>query len=89
MPTILHDNNTGQQAAQRTSREISRNVATALRVAGITQRDAATRSGVPLTVWSRGLTGASPLLCTALFAPSQVLGTTSADILCTTEANAM
>ncbi len=62
LPTILHDNNTDQQAAEQTSREISRNVATALRVAGITQRDAATRNGIPLTAWSRRLTGASPLL---------------------------
>jgi len=51
--TNLHDNNTDQQAAEQTSREISRNVATALGAAGITQRDAATRSGIPLTAWSR------------------------------------
>lgn len=38
MPTILHDNNADQQAAEQTSREISRNVATALRAAGVTQR---------------------------------------------------
>ncbi|MGV8973025.1 MAG: hypothetical protein ACOH10_11950 [Rhodoglobus sp.] len=47
MPTILHDNNTDQRAAEQTSREISRNVATALRTAGITQRDAATRDDIP------------------------------------------
>ncbi len=56
MPTILHDNNADQQAAEQTSLEISRNVDTALRAAGITQRDAATRSGIPLTAWSRRLT---------------------------------
>lgn len=37
MPTILHDNNTDQQAAEQTSCEISRNVAMALRATGITQ----------------------------------------------------
>ncbi len=88
MPTILHDNNTDQQAAEQTSREISRNVATAFRAAGTTQRYAATRSRIPLIALSRRLTGASPLLCTGLFALAQVLGTTSADILRTTEANA-
>jgi hypothetical protein len=35
MPAILHETKTDQQAAEETSREISRIVATALRAAGI------------------------------------------------------
>jgi transcriptional regulator with XRE-family HTH domain len=61
---------------EQTSREISRTVAEALRVAGISQRSAAEATGIPLTTLSRRLTGAAPFLVTELFSLAKVLGTT-------------
>jgi transcriptional regulator with XRE-family HTH domain len=61
---------------EQTSREISRTVSEALRVAGISQRSAADLTGIPLTTLNRRLTGAAPFLVTELYSLAKVLGTT-------------
>lgn len=61
---------------EQTSREISRTVSEALRVAGISQRSAAEQTGIPLTTLSRRLTGAAPFLVTELAVLAKVLDTT-------------
>jgi hypothetical protein len=57
MPTILHDNNTDQLAAEQTSCEISRNVAMALRATGITQSGQAPATGFAVVARRRSSPG--------------------------------
>lgn len=56
------------------SRGLARVISKALRDAGISQRDAAAKTGIPLTTLSRRLTGASPLLVTELHALASLVG---------------
>ena len=58
------------------SAQISAHVANLLASAGISQRTAATQTGIPLTTLSRRLTGASPFLVTELAVLAKVLDTT-------------
>lgn len=62
------------------SRAVARAVSDALRAAGVSQRDAAERSGIPLTTLSRRLTGASPLLYTELVALAGLAGVTVTEL---------
>ena len=56
-----------------TSLGIAATVSAALREAGISQRDAATRTGIPINTLSRRLTGYSPFLVTELAALADLL----------------
>ena len=51
-------------------------VSKALAAAGISQRTASDRAGIPLTTLSRRLTGRSPFTSTELFVLASVAGTT-------------
>lgn len=61
---------------ENTSRGIATAVKLALKDAGISRRDAAERTGIPLTTLQRRLTGASPFLVTELAALASLTGTT-------------
>ena len=64
-----------------TSRSIAAAVSAALKEAGIAQRDAAARSGIPLTTLSRRLTGNSPFTVTELAILADLCGLTVADFI--------
>ena len=55
-------------------------VSAALREAGISQREAAARTGIPLATLSRRLTGHSPFLITELSLVAKVAGLTLLDV---------
>jgi len=59
-----------------TSRGIAATVSAALRDAGISQRDAAARTGIAINTLSRRLTGNSPFLVTELALIAELLDTT-------------
>lgn len=61
---------------ESTSAGIAAAVRAALDRAGITRRDAALRTGIPLTTLQRRLTGRSPFLVTELSALASLTGTT-------------
>lgn len=71
-----------------TSRGISQAVSSALKAAGISQREAAERSGIPITTLSRRLTGNSPFLVTELAVLASMVGTTVSELAATAEASA-
>lgn len=58
------------------SRAVAEAVKTALDEADITRRDAAVRSGIPLTTLQRRLNGQSPFLVTELAVLATMTGTT-------------
>lgn len=64
-----------------TSRGIARTVSTALSTAGIAQRDAAARTGIPLSTLSRRLTGNSPFTVVELDLLANILGVTVSDLV--------
>jgi transcriptional regulator with XRE-family HTH domain len=64
-----------------TSRSIARAVSTALSAAGIAQRDAAERTGIPISTLSRRLTGNSPFTVTELDLLANVLGCTVTELV--------
>ena len=64
-----------------TSRGIARSVSAALSAAGIAQRDAAARTGIPITTLSRRLTGNSPFNTTELALIADLLGVHVSDFL--------
>ena len=64
-----------------TSRSIAANVSAALTTAGIPQRDAASRTGIPLTTLSRRLTGNSPFTIVELDLIAGILGVTVSDLI--------
>jgi len=64
-----------------TSRNIAANVSSALTTAGIPQRDAAKRTGIPLTTLSRRLTGNSPFTIVELDLIAGLLGVTVSDLI--------
>ena len=64
-----------------TSRGIARTVSAALTAAGIAQRDAAARTGIPLSTLSRRLTGNSPFLVTELELLAGLVGVTVSDLI--------
>lgn len=70
------------------SRGIARAVAEALAAAGISQRAAASSTGIPLTTLSRRLTGHSPFLVTELAVLASLTGTTVSDLAARAEAMA-
>lgn len=61
---------------QTVSQGMARAVAAALTGAGLSQRDAASATGIPLTTLSRRLTGRSPFTVTELAELATVAGTT-------------
>lgn len=67
--TVLH-----VEHPEQTSRSLAGVISHRLREAGISQREAAIRTGIPLTTLSRRLTGTSPLLVTELASLASVLG---------------
>ncbi len=71
-----------------TSRGISQAVSNALKSAGISQREAAERSGIPITTLSRRLTGNSPFLVTELAVLASMVGTTVSELAATAESSA-
>lgn len=58
------------------SKALAEVVKIALADAGVSRRDAAARTGIPLTTLSRRLTGNSPFLSTELAALASLAGTT-------------
>lgn len=64
-----------------TPRAVARAVSEALTRAGVSQREASTRSGIPLTTLSRRLTGNSPLNVCELDALAGIAGVTVVDIV--------
>jgi len=64
-----------------TSRTIAALVSAALREAGIPQRDAASRTGIPITTLSRRLTGNSPFNTDELDLIADLLGVTVSDLI--------
>lgn len=64
-----------------TSRGIAATVSAALREAGISQRDAAARTGIAINTLSRRLTGNSPFLVTELALIAELLGTTVPELI--------
>lgn len=62
-----------------TSRGLARTVSAALGGAGIAQRDAAARTGIPLSTLSRRLTGNSPFTVTELDLIADLLGVKVSD----------
>lgn len=64
-----------------TSRTIAANVSAALSTAGIAQRDAAARTGIPLATLSRRLTGHSPFNIAELDLLADLLGTNVAALI--------
>lgn len=73
---------------EQASREVSHVVARALREAGIPQRVAAERAGIPLTTLTRRLSGRSPLLVTELAALASLIGVPVSELLARAEAAA-
>jgi transcriptional regulator with XRE-family HTH domain len=71
-----------------TSRGISQAVSNALKDAGISQREAADRSGIPITTLSRRLTGNSPFLVTELAVLAAMVGTSVSELIATAETSA-
>lgn len=71
-----------------TARGIARAVSGSLRAAGISQRDASTRTGIPLTTLTRRLTGKSPFLITELAALASLTGTTVSALIAAGEKDA-
>jgi transcriptional regulator with XRE-family HTH domain len=63
-----------------TSRGLARNVSAALSAAGIAQRDAAARTGIPLSTLSRRLTGNSPFNTDELALIADLLGVNVSDL---------
>lgn len=61
---------------EQTSRSLAGVISQRLRDADISQREAANRTGIPLTTLSRRLTGVSPLLVTELASLASLLDTT-------------
>lgn len=61
---------------ESTSRGIAEAVKVALSTAGISRRDAAAQTGIPLTTLQRRLTGSSPFLVTEIAALAHLTGTT-------------
>lgn len=64
-----------------TSKGIARAVSAALRDASIAQRDAAARTGIPLSTLSRRLTGNSPFTVTELDLLAGLVGCTVSDFV--------
>jgi lambda repressor-like predicted transcriptional regulator len=64
-----------------TSRNIAAHVSAALSTAGIPQRDAASRTGLPMSTLSRRLTGNSPFTVTELDLIAGLLGCTVSDLV--------
>lgn len=60
----------------QTSRGVADVVRSALTTAGVSRREAAALTGIPLTTLQRRLTGLSPFLVTELDALATVTGTT-------------
>lgn len=65
---------------EQVSRALSETVSRRLSEAGISQREAASRTGIALTTLSRRLTGTSPLSATELAALAGLLRTTVSDL---------
>jgi transcriptional regulator with XRE-family HTH domain len=76
------------RTASETSREISATVATALKAAGITQRAAAARTGIPVSTLRRRLNGSSPFLVCELYELTELLGTSCSVIVARADARA-
>ncbi len=70
------------------SQGIAAAVSAALRDAGISQRDAAARTGIPLATLGRRLTGRSPFIVTELALLGELTGLTVTDLISRGEANA-
>lgn len=64
-----------------TSKAVARAVSAALREAGIAQRDAASRTGIPTTTLSRRLTGHSPFNLNELELLANLTGRTVSDFV--------
>lgn len=64
-----------------TSRAVARAVSAALKEAGIAQRDAASRTGLPITTLSRRLTGNSPFNIDELEIIADLLGRPVSDFI--------
>lgn len=71
-----------------TTKRIAAVASAALAEAGISQRDAAELTGIPLATLSRRLTGRTPFILTELEAIAALVGTTMADIVTRGEASA-
>jgi len=69
-----------------TSKGIAQAVSAALRGAGIAQRDAAAKTGIPLTTLSRRLTGNSPFNMDELDLLADLIGCAVADFVTTSAA---
>lgn len=63
------------------TRGIASAASAALKAAGISQRDAAELTGIPLPTLSRRLTGKTPFKTTELEVIAQITGTTLTDIV--------
>lgn len=71
--------------AQADADAIAAAVASALQAAGISRREAAARSGIPLTTLQRRLTGRSPFLTTELAVLAALAGTQASAIVAAAE----
>lgn len=71
-----------------TTKSIAEVASAALAEAGISQREAAELTGIPLATLSRRLTGRTPFILTELELIATLAGTTMADIVTRGEANA-
>ena len=73
---------------EQASRAVSHVVRQALRDAGISQRVAATETGIPLTTLVRRLSGRSPLSVTELAALASLAGVTVSEVAARAERGA-
>lgn len=70
---------------EATSKALAEAVKAALETAGVSRRDAAERTGIPLTTLQRRLTGRSPFLVTELAVLASLTGTTVSALAATAE----
>lgn len=66
---------------QPTAEDVARALGEALASAGVTQREASVRSGIPLVTLSRRLTGKTPFNVLELASLASVAETTVADVV--------
>jgi transcriptional regulator with XRE-family HTH domain len=69
-----------------TSRRVAKVVSRSLSEAGIVQRDAAARTGIPMATLGRRLTGHSPFIITELELLAGLLDTTLLDLMAQADA---
>lgn len=68
-----------------TSTEVSETVKSAIKAAGLSQREVAERSGIPTTTLNRRLNTGSPFIYEELVAVARVIGRTVSDLIAEAE----